>query len=153
VRLPQIPRVEPAAGVSSSLDRATPKRVLLIEDSRDAREMFRMMLEFAGHTVFEAEDGDRGLKLLEIEHPDVAIIDIGLPGIDGYQVAKCIREQPNGRGMLLLALTGYGFPSDYRRSAEAGFDHHLVKPVDLCELARLLGKLGERAATWTETQI
>lgn len=127
--------------------------MLLIEDSRDAREMFRMMLEFAGHTVFEAEDGDRGLKLLEIEHPDVAIIDIGLPGIDGYQVAKCIREQPNGRGMLLLALTGYGFPSDYRRSAEAGFDHHLVKPVDLCELARLLGKLGERAATWTETQI
>jgi CheY-like chemotaxis protein len=114
--------------------------VLLIEDSRDAREMFRMMLELAGHRVWEAEDGDRGLALLETEHPDVAIIDIGLPGLDGYTIAQRIRERPGGREMLLLALTGYGSPGDHKRSAEAGFDYHLVKPVDLTELARLLGE-------------
>jgi two-component system CheB/CheR fusion protein len=100
--------------------------------------MFRMMLELAGHSVYEAADGVRGLTLVETEHPEVAIIDIGLPGLDGYEVARRIRERPNGRAMLLLALTGYGSPSDYERSAEAGFDHHLVKPVDPSELARLL---------------
>jgi PAS domain S-box-containing protein len=138
VRLPQVaaqsradPETQPAGTAARS--------VLLIEDSRDAREMFRMMLELAGHRVYEAEDGARGLELLEHEHPEVAIIDIGLPGLDGYQVAKRIRAQPGGRSMLLLALTGYGLSSDIQRSVEAGFDHHLVKPVDECELARLLG--------------
>jgi PAS domain S-box-containing protein len=138
VRLPRVREQRATAGVLLSFDRAAPKRVLLIEDSRDAREMFRMMLEFAGHTVYEAENGDRGLELVATERPEVAIIDIGLPGLDGYQVAKRIREQPNGRTMLLLALTGYGFPSDYERSAESGFDYHLVKPVDPVELTRLL---------------
>ena len=86
--------------------------MLLIEDSADAREMLRMMLELAGHVVYDAADGVRGLELLNAVRPDVAIIDIGLPRMDGYQVAKRIREQPHGRGMLLLALTGYGSPSD-----------------------------------------
>jgi two-component system CheB/CheR fusion protein len=75
---------------------------------------------------------------LQAEQPDAAIIDIGLPRMDGYQVARCIRAHPHGRTMILLALTGYGRPSDHQRSAEAGFDHHLVKPVDLGTLARLL---------------
>jgi CheY-like chemotaxis protein len=70
--------------------------------------------------------------------PEVAIIDIGLPGLDGYEVAKRIRDQPHGRAMLLLAMTGYSFPSDRERSTEAGFDYHLVKPVDPSDLARLL---------------
>lgn len=140
VRLPRVPEAEATVGVPSSLSRASRKRVLLIEDSRDAREMFRMMLELAGHTVYDAADGVRGLALLETEHPEVAIIDIGLPGLDGYQVARRIRERPNGRAMLLLALTGYGAPGDFARSAEAGFDHHLVKPVDPSELARLFGE-------------
>jgi PAS domain S-box-containing protein len=140
VRLPRVPEAHATAGVPSSLAHAPRRRVLLIEDSRDAREMFRMMLELAGHSVYEAADGVRGLTLLETEHPEVAIIDIGLPGLDGYEVARRIRERPNGRAMLLLALTGYGSPSDYERSAEAGFDHHLVKPVDPSELARLLSE-------------
>ncbi len=150
VRLPIVRETTATAGVAWSLDRVVPKRVLLIEDSRDAREMFRMMLELAGHHVFEAADGVDGLRLLETEHLEVAIIDIGLPGIDGYEVARRIRERPNGRAMLLLALTGYGFPSDYERSAAAGFDYHLVKPVDPYELARLLS--GKRAATGVEAQ-
>jgi CheY-like chemotaxis protein len=140
VRLRQIPAAERPPGVSSPLDRAVPRRVLLIEDSRDAREMFRMMLELAGHVVYDAADGVRGLELLEAEHPNVAIIDIGLPGLDGYQVARRIREHPHGRAMLLVALTGYGSPGDYQHSTEAGFDHHLVKPVDPDELVRLLGE-------------
>ena len=106
------------------------KRVLLIEDNKDAREMLRMMLELAGHVVYEAADGARGLELLNAERPDVGIIDIGLPRMDGYQVARRIRDLPHGRDMLLLALTGYGSPTDVKRAEEHGFDHHLVKPVD-----------------------
>ena len=139
VRLPQVPAQTTAtAPISLSSGRVAPRRVLIVEDSRDAREMFRMLLELAGHRVFEAADGVDGLRLLETEHPEVAIIDIGLPGIDGYEVARRMRERPNGRGILLLALTGYGFPEDYERSTAAGFDHHLVKPVDPDELARLI---------------
>jgi signal transduction histidine kinase/ActR/RegA family two-component response regulator len=137
VRLPQVQRPTPAPA-STSPDGATPKRVIIIEDSGDAREMFRMVLELAGHTVYEAESGERGLELVEAEHPDVAIVDIGLPGLDGYQIARRIRDRPSGSAMLLLALTGYGLPGDYKRSADAGFDHHLVKPVDPDAVARLV---------------
>jgi CheY-like chemotaxis protein len=114
--------------------------VLLIEDSRDAREMLRMMLEIAGHTVYAAADGIRGLEMLDVVRPDAAIIDIGLPGMDGYQIARRIREDPHGRDMLLLALTGYDSADDRKRSVEHGFDHHLVKPVDPDRLARLLSE-------------
>ena len=118
--------------------RTTRKRVLLIEDNKDAREMLRMMLELAGHVVYEATDGASGLELLKTERPDVGIIDIGLPRMDGYQVARRIRELPHGRNMLLLALTGYGSPADVKRSEEHGFDHHLVKPVDPDFLVRVI---------------
>ena len=118
--------------------RARPRRVLLIEDSADARDMLRMMLELAGHVVYAAADGKQGLALLHAMRPDAAIIDLGLPGIDGYQVAKRIRQDTHGREMLLLALSGYDAPADWDRS-ESGFDHHLVKPVDPDQLARLLG--------------
>ena len=140
VRLPQIAAPEAPARIASPDTRAESRRVLLIEDNRDAREMLRMLLELAGHVVFDAAEGVRGLELLEAEHPDVAIIDIGLPGLDGYQIARRIRAHPNGRGILLLALTGYGFPSDRLHSAEAGFDHHLVKPLDTDELTHLLSE-------------
>jgi two-component system, sensor histidine kinase len=142
VRLPQIPSIPSRAGVPGLLQRPVPRRVLLIEDNRDAREMFRMVLELAGHTVYEAENGRRGLELLQTKHPEVAVIDIGLPGLDGYEVARRIRDLPDGPAMLLLALTGYDTPGHLERSAEAGFDHHLVKPVDLDEFARLLGRPG-----------
>ena len=122
---------------------AKPRRVLVIEDSGDAREMLRMTLELAGHEVYDAADGVHGLELLNVARPDVAIIDISLPRMDGYQVAKRIREDPHGRGMLLLALTGYGSPDDSKRSLECGFDHHVVKPVDLDHLLRLLSEGAE----------
>jgi CheY-like chemotaxis protein len=116
------------------------RRVLLIEDAADAREMLRMTLQLAGHEVFDAADGVRGLEMLNLVHPDVGIIDIGLPRMDGYQVATRIRAQPHGRDMLLLALTGDG-PFNASRSMQHGFDHHLVKPVDQDFLTGLLGAI------------
>jgi CheY-like chemotaxis protein/anti-sigma regulatory factor (Ser/Thr protein kinase) len=138
VRLRQSPAMHTPSALPARPDDANPRRVLLIEDDSDAREMLRLMLELAGHAVYAAADGATGLELLEAEHPDVAIIDIGLPGLNGYQVAQRIRECPHGRAVMLVALTGYGRLSDYQRSTEAGFDYHLVKPVDLDMLSGLL---------------
>ena len=112
VRLARIPERRHLPDRASPAERrAKARRVLLIEDSADARDMLRMMLELAGHVVYDAADGARGLELLETMRPDVGIIDIGLPRMDGYQVARRIRDLPHGRDMLLLALTGYGSPS------------------------------------------
>jgi CheY-like chemotaxis protein len=144
VRLKQIPLACESAGHLPAPERCLyPRRVLVIEDSDDAREMLRMMLELAGHTVYDAPSGARGLELLNNVRPDVGIIDIGLPGMDGYQVAKRIRELPHGRGMLLLALTGDGAPGGSNRSSERGFDYHLVKPIDLDQVTRLLGETAD----------
>jgi signal transduction histidine kinase/ActR/RegA family two-component response regulator len=144
LRLKEIPAAVAFVGVSNLRERrAMPRRVLLVEDNNDTREMMRMMLELAGHSVYDAPDGIRGLELLSVARPDVAIIDIGLPRMDGYQVAKRIRDDPHGRGMLLLALTGYSSSGDIRRSSEHGFDYHLIKPVDPDRLARLLEGGGE----------
>jgi signal transduction histidine kinase/ActR/RegA family two-component response regulator len=141
LRLKQVPSTRPSSGVSLTPERyAKPRRVLLIEDSGDAREMLRMMLQLAGHVVYDAADGVRGLELLNVVRPDVGIIDISLPGMDGYQLARRIREEPFGRDMLLLAMTGYSGPGDADRSLEHGFDYHLVKPVDLDQIVRLLSE-------------
>jgi len=141
LRLKLVPSVRASSAVPLGPDRgASPKRVLLIEDSGDAREMLRMMLQLAGHVVYDAADGASGLELLNVVRPDVGIIDISLPGMDGYQLARRIREEPCGRDMLLLAMTGYSAPGDADRSLEHGFDHHLVKPVDLDQIARLLSE-------------
>ena len=109
--------------------------------------MLRMMLELAGHVVYAAADGASGLELLDAERPDVGIIDIGLPRMDGYQVARRIRDLPHGRDMLLLALSGYGSPSDAKRSVTS-FDHHLVKPVDPDYLTSMLDQRC-RTCTWS----
>jgi two-component system, sensor histidine kinase len=139
VRLRQVPSAGKSTAISVRGERrAKPRRVLLIEDSEDAREMLRMMLQLAGHVVYDAADGVGGLELLDVARPDVGIIDINLPRMDGYEVAKRIREDPHGRGMLLLALTGHASAGDANCSAEYGFDYHLVKPVDPDQLARLL---------------
>jgi CheY-like chemotaxis protein len=138
VRLTQVPAGTSPGPSASPERRAAHRRVLLIEDNADARDMLRMMLELAGHVVYDAPDGPRGLELLNTVHPDVGIIDIGLPRMDGYQVARKIRDVPHGREMLLLALTGYGSPDEAQAPSEHAFDHHLLKPVDSDQLARLL---------------
>jgi CheY-like chemotaxis protein len=93
--------------------------------------MMATMLASFGYPVLQAGDGLEGVRLACAEHPDVALVDIGLPGIDGYEVARRLREDPSARAIRLIALTGYGLEEDQRRVLEAGFDLHLVKPVEL----------------------
>jgi PAS domain S-box-containing protein len=106
-----------------------PRRVLIVEDNDDARQMLHEALVFSGHHVREARDGASGLALAAESTPDIALIDIGLPDVDGYEVARRLRASPGGRRMGLVAITGYGQAEDQRRAYEAGFDAHLTKPV------------------------
>ena len=141
VRLRRMPAPDDSSGVSLTQERrGKPRRVLLIEDSSEARERLRTMLELAGHEVYDAADAAAGIALLTSVHPDVAIIDVDLPVMDGYQVARRIRQDPLGRGMLLLALTGRAAAGDSSHSLAHGFDYHLVQPVDVDSLARLISE-------------
>jgi CheY-like chemotaxis protein len=116
----------------------TKQRVLIVEDNQDAGEMYRILIELYGHEVLIADTGARGLEILKSAQPDIALVDIGLPGMDGYEVARRFRAEPNGNQVYLVALTGYGSTSDVARSRQAGFDLHLLKPVDPQELKSLL---------------
>jgi CheY-like chemotaxis protein/anti-sigma regulatory factor (Ser/Thr protein kinase) len=129
----RLPRTEPARRPirRRPVIAAAKPTVLLIEDNDDGREMMATMLGSYGYPVLQAGDGLEGVKLATTELPDVALVDIGLPGIDGYEVARRLREDPGTRDIRLIALTGYGLAEDQRRVLEAGFDLHLVKPVDL----------------------
>ena len=115
------------------------RRVLIVEDNDDAREMLRTLLELRHHTVREAIDGPSGIEAALQFKPDVALIDVGLPGLDGYDVARHLRASEGAKRMRLIALTGYGLPTDALRAREAGFDAHLVKPVQPDHLADILG--------------
>jgi CheY-like chemotaxis protein len=116
---------------------STARHVLVIEDNADARDMLRIALELDGHRVETAADGVSGVNTALRTTPDVVLIDIGLPGLDGYAVARRLRAQLGDR-VTLVALTGYGQTEDRRRTSEAGFDAHLVKPVDPDVLTRAL---------------
>lgn len=109
--------------------RVAGRQVLIVEDNDDTRAMLHETLAFSGHDVREARDGKSGLALAAERAPDVALIDIGLPDLDGYEVARRLRASPGGRRMGLVAITGYGQPEDQKRAFEAGFDAHLTKPV------------------------
>jgi len=139
VRLPaaQPPEKTGAIGVASDVARRS-RRVLLVDDHADAREMYAMVLQADGHEVFQAEDGAAALAMFATVRPDVALVDIGLPCMDGYEVARRIRSEPGGRDVILIAVTGYGFPEDRERSRAAGFDRHLVKPAMPDDLRREL---------------
>ena len=97
-----------------------------------------MMLELEGHEVHRAHDGLEAIECCERFRPDVALLDIGMPRMNGFEAARRIRALDPERGVRLIALTGWGQPEDRRRASEAGFDHHLVKPVDFAELVRVL---------------
>jgi PAS domain S-box-containing protein len=114
------------------------RRILIVEDNEDARESLRLLLESLGHHVLEASDGQRGLALALHHQPEVVLIDLGLPELDGYEVARALRSSPAGKTAALIAVTGYGQADDRRRSKDAGFDAHLVKPVSQGVLASLL---------------
>jgi CheY-like chemotaxis protein len=114
------------------------QRVLIVDDNRDAADTLAMMLEIMGNEVRTAYDGMEALQVGSELRPDVVLLDIGLPGLNGYEAARRIRAEPWGSRSLLIALTGWGQSEDRRRSREAGFDHHVVKPVAAGTLMELL---------------
>jgi CheY-like chemotaxis protein len=116
------------------------RRVVIVEDNADAREMLQMLLAVEGHEVDIAEDGRDGLALIERLQPDIALIDIGLPLLNGYDVARSLRARCQGPPVLLVALTGYGQPEDRQRALAAGFDEHLIKPVSLDRLTQIMSR-------------
>jgi len=105
-------------------------RILIVDDNRDAADSLSEMLKLMGNDTRTAYDGQQGVDLAGEYRPDVILLDIGLPRLNGYEACRLIREQPTGKGAVLIALTGWGQDEDRRRSHEAGFDHHMVKPVD-----------------------
>jgi two-component system CheB/CheR fusion protein len=115
-------------------------RIVLVEDQIDEREMLRIVLERRGHVVLEAVDGHAAVELVEREHPDVALIDIGLPGMSGYDVARAVRGREHLDDVVLVALTGYGAPADIAASREAGFDEHVIKPAELSRIEGILAR-------------
>jgi CheY-like chemotaxis protein len=116
------------------------RSILIVEDNPDARDALRVLLELDGHAVEAAGEGHAALEIARATNPDIALVDIGLPGIDGFEIARRLRAL-DARRPVLIALTGYGQPEDRRRATEAGFDEMLVKPVDPSALADLLATL------------
>jgi CheY-like chemotaxis protein len=113
-------------------------RILVVDDNQDSADSLAMLLHMLGHEVKTANDGERALDAATEFRPDVAILDIGLPKMNGYDLAKQIREQPWARDVVLVALTGWGQEQHRRRSAESGFNHHLTKPVEFEVLQQIL---------------
>src|SRR5690606_20142892 len=111
--------------------RTIQRRILVVDDNIDVATSLMMVLEGSGHEIAVAHEGNEALQRAEEFEPELVLLDIGLPGMDGYEVARRLRRNPRTRGAHLVALTGYGQPRDRERTAEAGFDHHFVKPVDV----------------------
>jgi PAS domain S-box-containing protein len=138
VRLPLGPAISAGAEEPVGVGGVARRRILIVEDNADARDALKDLLEELGHRVDVAVDGPAGVEKALRLSPDLALVDIGLPGMDGYQVARTLRAHPAGRAMLLIALTGYGGSQQRKRALDAGFDLHLVKPLDLDELSLAL---------------
>ena len=117
-------------------------RVLVVDDHVDGATSMCRLLRVLGHEAHQANDGVEGLTAAAELHPDVVLLDIAMPKLNGYEVARRLRAEPWGRHMLLIAVTGWGQDSDKQRASEAGFDFHLTKPVDVAELTRVLASVG-----------
>jgi CheY-like chemotaxis protein len=115
-----------------------PLRIAVVEDNADVRSMLGMLLQYVGHQVEVAGDGLSGIELIERTRPHVAFVDIGLPQLDGYELARRIRANENCRNVYLAALTGYGQPADQDKALSSGFDAHLSKPVSMDQLRKIL---------------
>jgi len=116
----------------------TPRRTLVVDDNHDAAESLAMLLSMDGHEVEAVFTPQQALERVTQFHPDVMLLDIGLPEMDGYEVARRVRAMPGGKQIRLIALTGYGQTDDRRKALAAGFDEHLVKPVEPGKLAQVL---------------
>jgi CheY-like chemotaxis protein len=140
VRLPVVPtdtpQQQPVAETSQPTIR--PLRVLLVDDNVDTVLSLSMLLKVSGHHIRSAHDGTTAVQAALDYRPDVVVLDIGLPGLNGYEVAKRIRQHPVLKNVVLVALTGYGQDSDRQTSLQAGFNHHLVKPARLADILQIL---------------
>jgi len=130
-----------------------PRRILLIEDNQDAQDALRCLLELWGHEVLVAGEGESGIRMALAHRPDIALVDLGLPNVDGYEVAKQVRATLCASSPLLIALTGYGAPEQRSQALAAGFDLHLVKPVDPDRLAALLDEYAPAPATSASAEV
>jgi CheY-like chemotaxis protein len=143
VRLPTLleaPRAQTTASVEAPTPRAQ-RRILIVDDNEDGAESLAMLLELGGHEIHTVNDGGKALDAAARLRPDVMLLDIGLPRMNGYEVCRRIRQEPWGRDLAVVALTGWGQEEDRQRSRDAGFDAHLVKPVDYDNLEKLLASL------------
>ena len=138
--LPPLPQEPSAVTPVATVQR----RILVVDDNRDSAVSLAMLLKLSGHEVHTAHDGLEAVEAVAKFEPEVVLLDIGLPRLDGYEAARRIREQQRDKDLMLVALTGWGQEEDRRRSEESGFDAHMVKPVDLAALSNLLVKLGAR---------
>jgi CheY-like chemotaxis protein/two-component sensor histidine kinase len=130
---------EDAPASEAAFSRMPPRRVLIVDDNVDAADSLRMLLELSGHAVAVEYGGAAALDTVESFRPDVVLLDIGLPDVDGYEVAREIRARHGTDGLTLVAVSGWGQPKDKERSAEAGIDLHFTKPIDSARLASVLG--------------
>jgi signal transduction histidine kinase/ActR/RegA family two-component response regulator len=145
VRLPAVEGPEPTPAQGARENRPVSSRhkgrILVVDDNRDAAESLSMILRLLGYEIQSAHDGVEALQAAAAFHPNVVLLDIGMPKMNGYETARRIREQPWGRTMTLIALTGWGQEDDKKRAVEAGFDVHLTKPVEPAALEKLLADL------------
>lgn len=130
----------------------TSRRILIVDENPDGAESLAVLLELSGHATQTAHDGPEAIAAAERFRPDVMLLDIGLPKVNGYEVCRRIRAEPWEKDVLVVAVTGLGQDAEQRRSQEAGFDGHLVKPVDFHELARLLAALPPQDASGAATR-
>ena len=132
--------------------RAWIPRILIVEDNADARESLARLLRLQRHEVQTAENGEQGLALARAGGADVVVLDIGLPDVDGYEIARRLKADPATRHLWLVAVTGYGTQDDRKRALAAGFDEHLAKPVEPDELEALLRQAAGRAGEATRPE-
>jgi PAS domain S-box-containing protein len=153
VRLPVV--AEPLDVVAPPIAATPPmvaRRVLIVDDNQDGAESLAMLLELHGHETYKVYDGVEAVDAAGRLRPDAVLLDIGLPRLDGYEVCRRIREQPWGKKMLLVALTGWGMEEDRHRSRDAGFDTHMVKPLNYEVLVKLLAALPARPETEADSR-
>src|SRR5262249_13393655 len=135
-------RGQPSGPAPAASPEALPRRrILLVDDDVDAARSLALLLEFLGQDVQQAHDGISGLEIAETYRPDLVLLDLGLPQMDGYEVASRLRQRPQLSHTVVVAMTGYGSDADRRRSLEAGCHHHLTKPVDLRTIQDVLASL------------
>lgn len=137
-RLPDVPHPEAHVAPRSPSGRLRPRRILVIDDNIDCAETLRELLELDGHAAVVAYDGPQALARGRESGPEIVLCDIGLPGQDGYQVAKAIRSDPGMRDAFLIAVTGHARAEDRQRAMDAGFDAHLPKPAPIDQIRRIV---------------